>query len=287
MAVHIPKFYSEKTAKGWNEMKGWLTTFDGNWAFRGQGDSAWDLETSLERAWRGVGRDVAERTVIAGYKRKAAGLRGKGHNPRDSLTLLAEMQHYGAPTRLQDWTKSFYVAAFFACEVERATKEAAIWALNLAWLKGAALRKIQKVKKDYGKLTIRDDLNSPRIVDQVVLNNVTQFVLPVTAFEMNERLGIQQGLFLCPGDVRRTFMENLHETDKADLPQKCLKFKLGTKFRAEVLADLRRMNISAATLFPGLDGFAKSLNTELFLLENDEPTFRKVRGGVEGALIYL
>ena len=38
------------------------------------------------------------------------------------------MQHHGAPTRLIDFTWSPYVAAFFA--LERATGDAAVWAVN-------------------------------------------------------------------------------------------------------------------------------------------------------------
>jgi len=41
------------------------------------------------------------------------------------------MQHHGAPTRLLDFTYSFYIAAYFA--LEESEKDCAIWALNMKW----------------------------------------------------------------------------------------------------------------------------------------------------------
>jgi hypothetical protein len=202
---------------------------------------------------------------------------------------MAEMQHYGAPTRLLDWTKSFYVAAFFAFEVERNANSAAIWAIDLAWLKARALAKIKKADAGYMGLTTRCDFTSSSlgIIDNVLLANKEPLVMPVTTFELNERLGIQQGLFLCPGNIRIPFEDNLRELNRAELAKKCLKFILPYRRRAEILEHLRRVNISAATLYPGLEGFSRSISNELFLLGHDSATFKKLKGGISGALNYL
>ena len=287
--VPMLNYFSEQTVTSWEQLENKLTTFDSGWAFRGQGDATWKLETSIERIWTGADRDVAEQTALALYGRRSAGLRLRQPVPKDSLMMLAEMQHFGAPTRLQDWTKSFYVAAFFAFEAERRCTSAAVWAIDLAWLKAQALTKIKKVDPAYDILTVRDDLNSASLdlFSKVVLTNQEPFVMPVTTFEMNERLGIQQGLFLCPGDVRMTFEENLLKCDGGELRKHCLKFILPYKHRGVILDHLRQVNITPATLYPGLEGFARSINTELFLLSRNTATFNKLKGGVAGALNYL
>src|SRR5437667_981952 len=100
------------------------------------------------------------------------------------------MQHFGAPTRLQDWTKSGYAAAFFALAEQRDCDTAAIWATDLAWQKAHALSRIKSAYRPRKKLTIRDVLHSSAIFDGVVLANKRKFILPVTAFEMNEPLGV-------------------------------------------------------------------------------------------------
>lgn len=55
--------------------------------------------------------------------------------PRDQYhELLAAAQHHGVPTRLLDWSRRSYVAAYFAATTADYTKtdsEIAIWALNL------------------------------------------------------------------------------------------------------------------------------------------------------------
>lgn len=78
---------------------------------------------------------------------------------------------------------------------------------------------------------------------------------------LNQRLVIQQGVFLCPGDPSKTFVENLEgNLSEPGSEDKIRRYFIPYNAREEILRNLFRMNINRAGLFPGLDGFAKSLN---------------------------
>ena len=91
-----------------------------------------------------------------------------------------------------------------------------------------------------------------------------RFVRPINPLRLNERLTNQRGLFLAPGDVTATFEENLRSIPNPSTL--VYRIKLNRACRHEGLVQLDRMNINAATLFPGLEGFAKSLSTRSLIL---------------------
>jgi hypothetical protein len=93
---------------------------------------------------------------------------------------------------------------------------------------------------------------------------------------MNERMAAQQGLFLAQFDLGRSFEENLlaalgsneSEFNWASAPSPnggtpIIKIVFEAGLRRETMKELKKMNISAATLYPGLDGFARSLTVEM------------------------
>jgi hypothetical protein len=112
------------------------------------------------------------------------------------LEWLALMQHYGAPTRLLDWTHSIFVALFFA--LEQAQGECSDWALDHECVNQTAelmlphdgrdaLRADRHVRK---KETFEKDfLRQPPVA----------LVFSVKPCRFNDRLVIQQGTFPCPG----------------------------------------------------------------------------------------
>jgi hypothetical protein len=116
----------------WHAFVAWSEALDG-WAFRGHQSADWTLQNSLSRQLRRFCPDeaswrVRESRALRIFRRKAHIYLDARDAIEDDLRCLAMMQHHGAPTRLLDFTKSPFVAAFFA--LESAASNAAVFALN-------------------------------------------------------------------------------------------------------------------------------------------------------------
>ncbi len=90
--------------------------------FRGQADSSWLLETTLERKLNKV--KLSKKEVLEFERRlvdwfinitQSTELPVIRPDKEDILSWLEVMQHYRFPTRLLDWTKSINVGCYFAC----------------------------------------------------------------------------------------------------------------------------------------------------------------------------
>jgi len=130
------RFTTENSYTGWSQIREHLDAFAGDWIFRGQRDSSWGLNTSLDRATSLIPKQMAEHLVYRAFTRNAHNYLQAHEMPIDLLEWFALMQHHGAPTRLLDWTHSPYVACLFA--VEDATAKnggSAVWAVDGSWLK--------------------------------------------------------------------------------------------------------------------------------------------------------
>ncbi|WP_239249377.1 FRG domain-containing protein [Candidatus Nitrotoga sp. M5] len=271
----------------WSELK---TQFSDRplWAYRGQMDSAWPLETTLYREaarnnsleWKTL--SSREDWLLYQFRRFAHHYCADLPPEKDILDWLALIQHYGGPTRLLDFSYSLYVAAFFA--VETAVGDAAIWALSLPTLELATYERL-----GYWPTGSIDEVrrsNNSKFHELKETPTNVQTVIHVEPDRMHERLFVQQGLFLAPTDPNEPFLKNLGAAFKVRYrsvltkrEQKwtrslddrtgneygvsgyiaLVKIILPKEHHREILEDLMSMNISAATLFPGLEGFSRSL----------------------------
>jgi hypothetical protein len=223
-----------------------------NWAFRGERDERWPLYSSLSRYFRNF--NVApkawsdqEARILRIFKRKAHQFLDKPPEPDDDFQWLALMQHHGAPTRLIDFTWSPYVAAFFA--LERTLGDGVVWALNPARIDSSRAPKPTRM--------------DPRVkgnFSRYFLKGNHRFIWMGEPHTMNRRLIAQSGTFAVPGVLDQPIEEVLDAADEENVLAKII---LTNPVREVGMRELYRMNITYATLFPDLDGLARSLRYEL------------------------
>lgn len=208
------------------------------WFHRGQSSKAWDLKPSLLRLFGevdliGAAAIEVERDALLEFKRRARlwlrsellpGLRAS------AIAWWPIMQHFSCPTRLLDWTRSPWIALYFAVS-NHFDEDGVIWSFVPNPLK-------QKQKDAQQEFAARPfDDNPPHV-----------FVIEATM--PTDRLEAQQGIFTVatsPTLVQDGYLTSLRRTIvRASIKQECL-------FR------LKAMNLTAASLFPGLDGLGKEV----------------------------
>ena len=213
--------------------------------------------------------------------------------PGGPFEWLALMQHHGAPTRLLDFTASVYVAAFFA--LADAGGESAVWAVCRYNLQR---RVYDLLELEYDRAeTLKDEVNRHHVdlVDTCVAtwspSSPRAGVVDCEPTVSNRRLSLQQGAFLVPtngearfeanlaasfgaprwpqagtdadlgtiGDRLQAFRDTDPREEKTDLFPDVVKIRIGQRLRSAALRDLTRMNVTAESLFGGLDGLARSI----------------------------
>ncbi|MCX5825129.1 MAG: FRG domain-containing protein [Deltaproteobacteria bacterium] len=263
-----------------------ITHKSSNWAFRGQSDEGWKLSTKFEREAEKYQCDSywfknREKIILQDFQRNAHHYVQNLPDSENYIEWLSLLQHYGGPTRLLDFTYSYYLAAFFA--VETSDINSAIWAVNINQLieQLSKIPDYNSIKKE-GMFEVILERNN-HYAETVIKNRKNvDIVFIVEPFQQHERISIQQGLFLFPGNIEKPFEHNLcsvFEFDFKDLSSKnaldmkfseignlnfsdisIIKIVIPASLHSKALAELYNMNVTAATLFPGLDGFARSLS---------------------------
>ena len=239
--------YTIKRFKNWHQFKDFANQFSENWLFRGQSDAAWDLKSSFERTEFFRKYDGIETSFLIDFQRGAKNFLSEKEIPADLIEWLALMQHHGAPTRLLDFTKSVYIASYFAFEnANSKNKNVAIWAININIVRDRVIQYLslsQLTDKDFENTFYRND---------------SSCILPVEPFHMNRRYSLQQSVFVSPGNSYESFMEQLQFLD-GSIAKAVLKITLPSKLKNEVLRDLQKMNINRASIFPDIDGYSVAL----------------------------
>ncbi|WP_369782102.1 FRG domain-containing protein [Pseudomonas sp. WC2401] len=156
--------------------------------------------------------------------------------PRDQYhELLAAAQHHGVPTRLLDWSRRSYVAAYFAATTADYTKsdsQIAIWALNL------------KRQKKWKTIKIIDPPGG-----------------------VSRNLAAQSGIFtmqynsdlMCDDYLASPLEESLELYQHGEQIVNLLKMTLSVCEVPKLVKYCSKLGVSGTTLFPGYEGVARDV----------------------------
>jgi len=266
-------------AESIDDFRSWVSDLNGNWGFRGQRESAWTLQTSLDREIRinhdsghyHLDRREVEDDLLFRFQQQAQHYVPRLPSPEDRAGWLALMQHHGVPTRLLDWTQSPYVALYFAVEtgpqgVARKTNEpeqeefcSAVWAIDLDFLD-------RKSKEQL--VSIPDEPRARMEYLNGLLDKKKEpLIVRIDPLHGNERMFAQQGFFLSKLVVEIPYLDQILVSMmvKPDLivAPAIRKVRIKRTRRLDFLEQLRGMNVHRASLFPGIDGFCQNLKVDL------------------------
>lgn len=253
--------------RSWDDLLREIEALERGWIFRGQRRSAWPLETTLERDTpENAAKADSETQLVREFRRRAHLYVSPHALPESDVEWLALMQHHGAPTRLLDFTRSPYVAIYFA--VERAEKDDeffSVWAIDELGCRHAMGARVRESLPEWNEkmervLSEKNDIDRNLLATyyfhEHLLRESVKGVLPVEPERLSERLSAQQGTFVALGNANLSFMENMSHLE---LPGgTVIRLDVAASVRPLALERLRQMNITRTTLFPGLDGYAQS-----------------------------
>jgi hypothetical protein len=177
----------------------------------------------------------------------------------DDFGWWALMQHHSAPTRLLDWSRSPYVAAYFAVQ-DGFEFDGAVWVYN-----DAALASLNRASPEYKEFDPHGD--------QKVLfrqADAPEHLYSLFRTEQTDRMIAQQGIFTICRNVLGDHGEIIDRTlgphfDK-DKNINYVKIIISLSLKPDFLRRLRTMNIAANALFPGIDGIGRSVYEAVRLL---------------------
>lgn len=222
----------------WDGYKKQISKYlDQGYIFRGQ-KKPWPLRTSFHRNNRYrisvfLNKDLQE------LHRKLSAITPNyfdTRDPKQNGAFINLLQHHGYPTPLLDWTRSPYVAAFFAFRklpknIGASKENIRIFIFNLElWKK--SFRQIDNLNPKYPHLSVADfiGLNNPRMIPQQAITTATN-INSIEAYILHQEK-VSGEKFI--GAI--------------DIPM---------KYRDQAIKELSFMGITAGSMFPGIDGLCE------------------------------
>jgi len=159
------------------------------------------------------------------------------------------MQHYGAPTRILDWSGSPFVALYFAV-IDEPKKDAAVWFFDAQALADSSDPKEGDFFKD-----------TPDLHSHFVQRKNPHQVHTARPNRPTDRIIAQSGLMALSENPKSDHGKVIDEALKGSGKSRVQHGRLiiPSELKGLFLINLISMNVRASTLFPGLDGLGRDI----------------------------
>jgi hypothetical protein len=291
----------------WQQLLGTLAQVSARWIWRGQSNYDWSLTTGLARQLNEFDPNHSkdwlqlENSTIGYFVDRVLGLLPAPPDEHDLLAWLSLMQHYGAPTRLLDWSFSPYIAMFFAYE-NPATTDSALYALDYYLARRVNAGVLFPSPWDHlGAMgfTVADTEGNSTTsypatntyrrerendILRWAIRAESKCPLPTIPIKQDARMLAQQTIFTLMGKVDFA-VDDWFDRDKWEFPelrpggpaagtdttiwplthpaQLLQKIRLRQEWRDKALRHLGILGINESVLFPGLDGIGRAARSHL------------------------
>ena len=212
--------------------------------FRGHGSSEFLLKPSLLRTVRGVDKEME---LFSEFKRLSTGI---GAVYSNEWHALIDMQHYGIPTRLLDWTNNLGVALYFAVSSSVLHSPMSLYIMDPM--------ELNKLSKKKGIPILPDDTMGLFYIKNYVEKDPfpEQYPIAVKCDSLNSRIKAQSGMFTIHGDE-----ENANDIITTMLDKKSAIYRIDIS--SEAISSLNDYftfsGIHDYTIFPDIQGIASHL----------------------------
>jgi hypothetical protein len=220
-----------------------------------------------------------EQLLIREFKKIAPNHLSANSIPKTHFEWLSVMQHYGVPTRLLDLTKSPFVALYFAVREWGNPEDAAIWAIAPHTLHEVSFLRLKKNNFPY---PMRDtnysysqmpDFLADEYFSEAFLSGKYDVAMILNPAWANLRLASQQGAFLISSSekaLEEAIVDLINDKSYFDpieaemrdhhrIDMSVMKLIIPGEIKKAIFNQLRKMNIHAGTLFPGIEGAAQGV----------------------------
>ena len=259
------KTIAEKTSNNFKELQEYLQSTESKFYYRGMASSEWRLMTSIDRRLKKLqkGNDnllLSETTqnIFAEFKAHLNFLKnhsltfnkliGNSYdddfkiNEETFLKLPVILQHYGYPTRIQDWTTDWKIALYFCLEDEKESGDIALWLLRKE-----SIPNIEKCLND-DEYLFSAELNPSNKISSFYNRLKPGIYLILESFF--ERIKAQKGITLTTGRADyMDFQDHVLISDSISNDD-ITKIIIRHTLRGEIKEFLRKNGINREALYP-------------------------------------